>query len=999
MAERADAAQELEQLREELAEKDDAILNLRMELQSLKSLYADEVEVRASLERHVEELKKSSERVLSELSSVKKKKAQLEQKLAEKEGEEGGRTPSVKFSDATSDQAGSTAAARAPSSSSQSGGDGGGGSASEGSDGVSLPSAGGERPRLLTIPQVVSIRSMCRSWIAKYRLRKTMGRYGYRSSSVNFSLSDLFREVHRTEVKYEMSFRILKESVREFPAFSSGRVVVNEKTILLRDIFMSVPEIVEMHARNCTIFDDTNSTLPSLTPRMRARAIIESALRCIDSKFIDTYSAYLESFERRLCTLSDGMKEPTFRAVIADVERKKEVMGKSLPSLFILPFQHITKLVGIIEEMQRRVVEGLWCADDSEDEAGDGIDKEIKARARELLTRTRDIADKVTDSRADADQLLKMLVISNNFSDMAYSLLIPGRRFVRESLMEKISTKKSGAAQLRRFFLFNDVLIYAQSVSDKGKGGGRLAMKGMLELKDLEVEDVAEAMMEGRHAFRITVTGSSWSRVIVTNSKREKECWMSDLLSFIKIQRTRASWGYEKAQNVELYHEGYLLKLGGHGKLAGWKRRWFVLRRSTLSYFKSKDDKGEALGVITLAEHGVVVGNKDEVKHKHAFKLVNASHDDARTYHLAAESAWEMQRWVTAISKGGCTMVDVGEKGKVERGAVAQPVEAIEKKYSQLHTFLVGHQLPLVSAIVEVTPFDYADNVSRALTTIFHHDGDALRLLYKVIEKEVEVTESEETLFRSNSIASKVMTFYARLVGTTYLLKTLEKLLHRACTEPGEFEVDPARLSSSKQDPTANVAVLEQATASFLDAILSSIEYCPKEFRKICNFMSSCVAQRFPNSKVKCVGGFIFLRFFCPAIVAPEGSKLVSVAVQPDSRRKLVLIAKVLQNLANGVKFGAKEAYMTPFHRFLDENDGRTKAFLEELAKIPTEAEKAGPSVESTSIQPEQLQKAWSQLHLYFSQEQQQKKIEGWLEEKMIGGEAYDFVAAVKATS
>ena len=28
--------------------------------------------------------------------------------------------------------------------------------------------------------------------------------------------------------------------------------------------------------------------------------------------------------------------------------------------------------------------------------------------------------------------------------------------------------------------------------------------------------------------------------------------------------------------------------------------------------------------------------------------------------------------------------------------------------------------------------------------------------------------------------------------------------------------------------------------------------------------------KRFPESKHACVGGFIFLRFFCPAILSPE---------------------------------------------------------------------------------------------------------------------------------
>jgi hypothetical protein len=64
------------------------------------------------------------------------------------------------------------------------------------------------------------------------------------------------------------------------------------------------------------------------------------------------------------------------------------------------------------------------------------------------------------------------------------------------------------------------------------------------------------------------------------------------------------------------------------------------------------------------------------------------------------------------------------------------------------------------------------------------------------------------------------------------------------------------------------------------------------------------VVKRFPESKYKCVGGFVFLRFFCPVIIAPESFGVVDEAVDKRYRRPLTLVCKVLQNLSNNVRFG-----------------------------------------------------------------------------------------------
>lgn len=96
--------------------------------------------------------------------------------------------------------------------------------------------------------------------------------------------------------------------------------------------------------------------------------------------------------------------------------------------------------------------------------------------------------------------------------------------------------------------------------------------------------------------------------------------------------------------------------------------------------------------------------------------------------------------------------------------------------------------------------------------------------------------------------------------------------------------------------------------------------------------ISSAVVERFPDAKYTAVGAFIFLRFFCPAIVAPEVEGLVSAPPSKEMRRGLLLIAKVIQNLANNVLFGAKEPYMFPLIDFLTNNIYKVTTFLREIS-------------------------------------------------------------------
>ncbi|KAG8539937.1 hypothetical protein GDO81_020095 [Engystomops pustulosus] len=66
-----------------------------------------------------------------------------------------------------------------------------------------------------------------------------------------------------------------------------------------------------------------------------------------------------------------------------------------------------------------------------------------------------------------------------------------------------------------------------------------------------------------------------------------------------------------------------------------------------------------------------------------------------------------------------------------------------------------------------------------------------------MFSKEVELADSMQTLFRGNSLASKIMTFCFKVYGATYLQKLLEPLLRVIIMAPEwqhvSFEVDSTR--------------------------------------------------------------------------------------------------------------------------------------------------------------------------------------------------------------
>lgn len=198
-----------------------------------------------------------------------------------------------------------------------------------------------------------------------------------------------------------------------------------------------------------------------------------------------------------------------------------------------------------------------------------------------------------------------------------------------------------------------------------------------------------------------------------------------------------------------------------------------------------------------------------------------------------------------------------------------------------------------------------------------------------------QTTSKASTLFRGNSMSTKMMSAFTRHTGIPYLRATLGALVRDVLQrDPAQFEVDP---KFNPGDPAGNMERLQTLCITFLDTLIASVDLMPVPFRWMARVLHDEVATRFPDSKKQSVGGFLFLRFICPAMLSPEHHGLVDDGAQltPEKRRPLTLVSKVLQNLSNEVQFGTKEAFLEPLNKLLADNGPRLAAFFEHVIDIP----------------------------------------------------------------
>nr|XP_039325818.1 FERM, ARHGEF and pleckstrin domain-containing protein 2-like [Saimiri boliviensis boliviensis] len=281
------------------------------------------------------------------------------------------------------------------------------------------------------------------------------------------------------------------------------------------------------------------------------------------------------------------------------------------------------------------------------------------------------------------------------------NLIVPGREFIREGCLHKLTKK---GLQQRMFFLFSDMLLY----TSKGLAGtshfrirGLLPLRGMLLIVlDPPVEET-ENEWSVPHCF--TIYAAQKTIVVAASTRLEKEKWMLDLNAAIQAAKSggdtapalpgsavytrpprspnevpleqeseedargaRSSLegpGQHRANTtvhvcwyrntsvsradhsaaVENQLSGYLLRKFKNSH--GWQKLWVVFTNFCLFFYKTHQDD-YPLASLPLLGYSVSVPREADGIHKdYVFKLQFKSH----VYFFRAESKYTFERWMEVI--------------------------------------------------------------------------------------------------------------------------------------------------------------------------------------------------------------------------------------------------------------------------------------------------------------------------------------------------------------
>ncbi|XP_037672673.1 rasGAP-activating-like protein 1 isoform X3 [Choloepus didactylus] len=270
-----------------------------------------------------------------------------------------------------------------------------------------------------------------------------------------------------------------------------------------------------------------------------------------------------------------------------------------------------------------------------------------------------------------------------------------------------------------------------------------------------------------------------------------------------------------------------------------------------------------------------------------------------------------------------------------------------------------------LALLEELTSGDCRQDLATKLVKLFLGRGLAGPFLDYLTRREVARTTDPNTLFRSNSLASKSMEQFMKLVGMRYLHEVLRPSINRVFEEKKYMELDPckmelgrARRISFKGAPSeehvreTSLGLLTGYLGPIVDAIVGSVGRCPPAmrlaFKRLRRRVEDCFPQAEHEQDVKylAISGFLFLRFFAPAILTPKLFDLRDQHADPQTSRSLLLLAKAVQSIGNlGQQLGqGKELWMAPLHPFLLQSISRVRDFLDQLVDVEEEEEVGVPA-------------------------------------------------------
>ena len=258
-----------------------------------------------------------------------------------------------------------------------------------------------------------------------------------------------------------------------------------------------------------------------------------------------------------------------------------------------------------------------------------------------------------------------------------------------------------------------------------------------------------------------------------------------------------------------------------------------------------------------------------------------------------------------------------------------------------------GVKTGLVSVMEEILAdkhFTEREQIARTVVRILLRKNACVPFLRAMNGTEIAASKDASTLFRGNSMATKCTDQFMKITGISYLHRTLKQEIDRIFVEKNDCEIDPTKLPAwtvKKGDIAKHAVILNEYLDRIIDSIFESVKDCPMVMRLAFRDVQTAVranpdVMASEDAPYTAVSGFLFLRFFAPAVLEPKLFGMRDELADTRTVRTLKLLAKGLQAVGNlGATLGlGKEDYMKPMYPVIKKHIANVRSFIDSLCAV-----------------------------------------------------------------